>query len=106
MGFRDRLKKGPSHDQATIRQMLEAEGATADQAQEIVDTLGRRLSPDEMHVWLSHPEQSHPVPDPDAAKLLEDAGLVPVDMNWTPINAVSSGKTQLVIDEARRFTAG
>ena len=59
-----------------------------------------------MHVWLSHPKKSHPVPDPGAGEGLEAAGLVPVEMNWTPINAISAGKTQLVIDEAKRYVAG
>ena len=83
--------------------MLEAEGATPGQADELVQTLGRRLTPSQMHVWLSDPKKSHPVPDPDSAKEFEEKGLVPVVMNWTPINAVASGRTQLVLDEARRF---
>ena len=86
--------------------MLEAGGATAAQARELVEILGRRLSADEMHVWLTHPEKSHPIPDPDASKEFEAKGLIPVAMNWTPINAVSAGKTKLVIDEARRYVAG
>ena len=97
MGFLDRLKKRPSHDEASIRQMLEAEGATAEQAQEIVEILGRRMSHDEMHIWFSHPEKAHGIPDPDSA---EKFGVV---LNWTPINAVSAGKTALVIDEAKRL---
>jgi hypothetical protein len=105
VGFRDKLKKRPKHHEASIRQMLEDEGATATEAQEIVQILSRRLTPDEMYVWLSHPEKSHPVPDPDSAKSLEDAGLAPVVMNWTPINAVTAGKTELVIAEAKRFAA-
>jgi hypothetical protein len=57
-----------------------------------------------MHVWLSHPDKSHPVPDPNAGKDFEDAGLEdPGPLDWTPLNAVSAGKTQLVIDEARRY---
>ena len=95
--------RGASHDEASIRQLLEGAGATPPEAQELVELLGRRLTPDEMHVWLTHPERSHPVPDPDTASRFEAAGLVPVVMNWTPINAVSSGRTHLVIDEARRF---
>jgi hypothetical protein len=82
--------------------MLEVAGATAAQAQEIVEILGRRLSPDEMHVWVAHPENSHSIPNPGAAKEYEAKGLIPADMNWTPINTVSAGKTKLVIDEARR----
>lgn len=103
MGFLDRIKNRPAQDQPSIRHMLEARGATAEEAQEILDTLGRRLSPDKVQVWLSHPKKSHPIPDPDAAKGLEEAGLVPVPMNWTPINAISAGRTHLVIDEARRY---
>ena len=97
VGFLDRLKKLQSHDEASIRQMLEAEGTTAEQAQEIVEILSRRMSHDDMHIWLSHPEKSHGIPDPDSE---EKFGVV---LNWTPINAVSAGKTALVIDEARRF---
>jgi hypothetical protein len=107
VGFVDRIKKRRSHDEETIRQMLESEGATAAQAREIVEILGRRLSPDEMHVWLTHPEKSHPIPDADAAKEFEAKGLIaPAVLNWTPINAVSAGKTKLVIDEAARYVAG
>ena len=105
VGIRDKLKKRAKHDEQSIRQMLEAEGATAAQAREIVQTLSGRLTPDQMHVWLSHPEKSHPVPDPEASKQFEDAGLVPVVMNWTPVNAISAGKTELVIAEAKRFAA-
>ena len=91
------MKKRPSHDEASVRQMLEAEGATPEQAQELVSILGRRLSPDKMHTWLSHPDKSHGIPDPASA---EKFGTV---LNWTPINAVSAGKIGLVVDEARRF---
>ena len=97
--------RGASHDDASIRQLLEGAGATPPEAQELVELLGRRLKPDEMHAWLSHPERSHPVPDPDTARRAEAAGLVPV-VYWTPINAVSSGRTQLVVDEAQRFVGG
>jgi hypothetical protein len=106
VGLLDRLRKRDSHDDHTIRHMLEAEGATGAEAQELVELLGRRLSPDEMHVWLAHPEKSHPVPDPDATKQFEAAGLVGAPLNWTPINAIAAGKVQLVIDEARRYVAG
>jgi hypothetical protein len=77
------------------------EGATPEEAETIVATLAQRLSPDEMHVWLAGVEKSHGVPDPDP-EFVEKFGVVP---NWTPINAIASGKTQLVIDEARRFVA-
>ena len=59
--------------------------------------LGRRLSPDETHVWLSHPEKAHGVPDPDTEATF---GSV---LNWTPVNGVGAGKTHLVLDEAKRF---
>jgi hypothetical protein len=53
---------------ASIRRMLQAEGATRRQAQEIVRLLSLRLSAQQMHVWLSHPGKSRPVPDPNAGK--------------------------------------
>lgn len=96
VGFLDRVKKRPSRDEASIRQMLEAEGATAEEAEELVRILGRRLSPDEMHTWLSHPDKAHGIPDPESA---EKFGVV---LNWTPINAISAGKVGLVIAEAKR----
>lgn len=87
--------------------MLQREGASPDEAGRIVQLLSGRLTPDKMHVWLSDPKKSHPVPDPEAAKKLEDAGLVPGgEYNWTPVNAISAGKAQLVIDEAERYAAG
>lgn len=97
MGLLDRLKRPSQHDEGSIRQMLEGSGATAEQAEEIVQILGHKLSPDRMHVWLSHPKKSHGVPDPASD---ERFGVV---LKWTPLNAVSAGKTQLVIDEARRY---
>jgi hypothetical protein len=106
MGLLDRMKKRPSHDETTIRELLEAEGATASEAKELVAIPSNRLSPDEIHVWLTHPEKSHSVPDPDASEFLEAAGLIPVVMNWTPINAVSAGKINLVIEEAKRYVTG
>jgi hypothetical protein len=107
VGLLDRIKKRPSHDEEAIREMLEGKGATAEQAQEIVEILGRRLSPDEMHIWLADPDKSHPIPDTDAAKEFEAKGLIaPASLNWTPINAVSAGKTKLVIDEAKRYAPG
>ena len=100
----DRMKQRRSHDETTIRELLEAEGATASEAEELVAILSNRLSRDEIHVWLTHPEKSHPVPDPDASeKFAESTGLIPVVMNWTPINAVSAGKINLVIEEAKRY---
>jgi hypothetical protein len=100
VGFLDRMKQRPLHDGTSIRKMLEAKGAAAGDAQEIVEILSHRISHDDMHVWLSHPKKSHGIPDPE---LEEKFGVV---MYWTPINAVSAGKTALVIDEARRFVEG
>ena len=95
----------PAHDEASIRRLLERKGASSGEARRIVRLLGGRLTADEMHVWLSHPQKSHPVPDPEASKKFEDAGLAPVVLHWTPVNAIAAGKTQLVIDEAERFAA-
>jgi hypothetical protein len=103
VGLLDRLRRRAPHDEHAIRDLLEAKGATGAEAQELVEVLGRRLSPDDMHVWLTDPERSHPVPDPDAAKQFEAAGLIGAPLSWTPINAISAGKAQLVIDEARRY---
>lgn len=86
--------------------MLQSKGASTDEASRIVRLLSGRLTPDKMHVWLSHPKKSHPVPDPEAAKMMEEASLVGAPLNWTPINAISAGKTQLVIEEAERYAAG
>jgi hypothetical protein len=105
MGLRDRLKKSAEHDEASVRQMLQSKGASSDEAGKIVGLLSGRLTADEMHVWLSHPKKSHPVPDPEFAKKMEEAGLVGGPLDWTAVNAISAGKTQLVIDEARRFAA-
>jgi len=106
VGLRDKLKKAPQHDAASIRQLLESEGASAQEAGRIVELLGARLTPDEMHVWLSHPKRSHPIPDREFAQKMEEAGLVGSATNWTAVNAIAAGKTQLVIDEAERFAAG
>ena len=57
----------------------------------------REESPDEMRFWLSDPEKSHGVPDPDSEERFD------VVLNWTPINAVSAGRTELVIEAARRY---
>ena len=50
-----------------------------------------------MRFWLSDPEKSHGVPDPDSEERFD------VVLNWTPINAVSAGRTELVIEAARRY---
>ncbi len=105
VGLRDRIAKRPPRDEASIRRMLEAKGATAEHAQELVAILSRRLPPEEMHVWLAHPFKSHPVPDPEAAKELAGDDLIATPMNWTPINAVAAGKIDLVMAEAKRYVA-
>ena len=105
VGLRDKFKKRPKHDETSIRQLLEENGASKGEAERIVQLLSRRLTPAEMHVWLSHPEKSHGVPDPELTKKFEEAGLVPVVGNWTPVNGISAGKTELVIEEAERFSA-
>lgn len=105
VGLRDKLKKPPQHDEASIRRMLESRGASSDEASRVVQLLSGRLTPDKMHVWLSDPKKSHPIPDPEFAQKMNDAGLVGGPMNWTAVNAISAGKTRLVIDEAERFAA-
>ena len=69
------------------------------EAQEIVSTLARRLSPEEMHVWLAHHEKAHPIPDESTNATL---GMT---LHWTAVGAIEAGNTGLVIAEARRFTA-
>ena len=93
------------HTEASIAALLTERGASEEDAHELVRTLGRRLSPKQMHVWLADDRKSHPVPD-DASELkagLEAKGLVVPTLHWTPINAISAGKTDLVLAEARRF---
>jgi len=104
VGIRNRFRRR-RHDERSIRLLLEECGASPWQAAEIVRALGTRLRPDEMHAWLSDPERSHPVPDPESAKWLEDAGLVPVVLRWMPVSAIAAGRADLVIIEARRFAA-
>lgn len=94
MGLLDRFK---SDDEGSIVRLLIDAGATSDEAQQLVELLGRRMSPREMRVWLTHPDKCHLVPDPDT---VETFG---VELVWTPINAVPAGKTGLVIAEAQRF---
>lgn len=106
VGLRDKFSKKAKYDDAAIRQLLQDEGASLDEAREIVDVLGTRLSPDEMHIWLSHPQKSHGIPDPEASKEFEDEGLVPVELNWTAVNAIAQDKTHLVIAEAKRYAKG
>ena len=84
---------------AEVEALLRENGAAPEAAAELVEILARRLSPSEMQTWLADPDRSHPVPDPESEAKF---GVV---MNWTPINAVSSGKTDLVLAEARRFAA-
>jgi len=84
-------------DEASLRGLLEDRGATAAEAEEIVSTLGRRLSPEQMHIWLAHPEQSHPIPDESTNATL---GMT---LHWTAVSAIASGNTALVVAEAHRF---
>ena len=85
------------HDEASIRGLLEYRGATSAEAEEIVSTLAGRLTPEQMHVWLAHPERSHPIPDESTEATL---GMT---LHWTAVNAIASGNTALVVAEARRF---
>ena len=62
-----------------------------------MSTLAGRLSPEQMHVWLAHPERSHPIPDESTNAAL---GMT---LHWTAVNAIASGNTGLVIAEAHRF---
>ena len=82
---------------STRRPPVADEGASDEQADEIIRLLEIRLSPDEMHDWLAHPKKSHGITDPEAS------GNFGVELKWTPVNAIAAGKTPLVIDEARRF---
>ena len=83
--------------QASVRALLEGRGASAAEAEEIVSALARRLSPEQMHVWLAHPEKSHPIPDESTNAAL---GMT---LHWTAVNAIASGNTGLVVAEAHRF---
>jgi hypothetical protein len=85
------------HDAASIRGLLEERGASPAEAEEIVVTLAGCLSPEQMHVWLAHPEQSHPIPDESTNATL---GMT---LHWTAVNAIATGNTGLVIAEAHRF---
>ena len=84
-------------DEAALRELLEDRGATAAEAEEIVSALARRLSPEQMHIWLAHPERSHPIPDESTNETL---GMT---LHWTAVNAIASGNTGLVVAEAHRF---
>jgi hypothetical protein len=96
VGLADRFKKS-SHDRSSVELLLTGQGASHEQADEIIRLLEVRLSPDEMHDWLAHPRKSHGIADPEAS------GSVGVEVKWTPVNAIEAGKTALVIEEARRF---
>jgi hypothetical protein len=85
---------------AEVETLLRDNGSAPEAAAEIVALLGQRLSPKEMHTWLADPDRSHPVPDPESEEKWS------VVLNWTAINAVSAGKTEFVLAEARRFAAG
>lgn len=85
------------HDEASLRALLEERGASAAEAEEIVSTLGTRLSPIEMHEWLAHHERSHPIPDESTNATL---GMT---LHWTAVTAIAAGSTELVIAEAHRY---
>lgn len=97
MGFLDRFKKQPAVDEDSIRAMLTERGATDEQAHELVAILGTRLSPARINDWLADPQKSHGIPDPDSEAKFGTT------MHWTAVNAIASGKTDLVIQEARRY---
>lgn len=107
MGYGSPVFKRSKHTEDSIVALLAERGATQEQARDIVQTLGERLSPKQMYVWLADDAKSHPVPDDDAEMKAEweANGLVMPTMSWTPINAVAAGKTHLVLDEAHRFVA-
>ena len=95
------------HTEESVEAMLVDRGATVQQARELVETLGRRLSAKEMHVWLADDRRSHGIPDedPELKAEWEAMGLVLPAMHWTPVNAIGAGKTDLVLAEARRFVS-
>ena len=76
---------------AELEAMLVEAGAEEEVAREVVATLGQRLSPRKTERWLADPSKAHPIVDPEASE------------RWTPVNAVSAGKADLVLEEARRF---
>lgn len=92
-----RLFNRDPYDEDSLRGLLEDRGASAAEAEEIVSTLAGRLSPEQMHVWLAHPEQSHPIPDESTEATL---GMT---LHWTAVNAIATGNTGLVVAEAHRF---
>jgi hypothetical protein len=96
VGLADRFKKS-SHDRHSVELLLTGRGASQEEADEIIKLLETRLSPDAMHDWLAHPKKSHGIADPEAG------GSFGVELKWTPVNAIAAGKTDLVIDEARRL---
>lgn len=74
-----------------IEAMLVDAGASEDVAREVVATLGLRLSPRKTERWLVDPERAHAIPDPGSQEELD------------AVAAVSAGKAELVLAEARRF---
>ena len=97
MGFLDRLRRPAHVDEASIHAMLTSRGATDAEAQQLIEVLGARLSPAEMSDWLAHPEKAHGIPDPDSEATFG------ATLNWTPVNAIAASKTELVIEEAKRY---
>lgn len=74
-----------------IEAMLVDAGASEEVAREVVATLGLRLSPRKTERWLADPERAHVIEDPESEQQLDAVG------------AVSAGKAELVLAEARRF---
>jgi len=74
-----------------IEAMLVDAGANEEVAREVVATLGLRLSPRKTQRWLADPERAHVIEDPESAERL------------CAFDAVSAGKADLVLAEARRF---
>jgi len=73
--------------------MLVEAGAPDEMAREVVSTLGLRLSPRKTERWLADPERAHAIVDPESSERLHS------------VEAVSAGKADLVLAEAKRFVA-
>lgn len=76
-----------------LEAMLVEAGASDEVAREVVATLGLRLSPRKTERWLADPERAHAIVDPESAERLG------------AVRAVSVGKADLVLAEAKRFVA-
>ncbi len=69
MGLADRFKKS-SHDRRSVELLLTGQGASQEEADEIIRLLEVRLSPRGMHDWLAHSKESHAITDPEASGTL------------------------------------